>query len=169
MALSALPSLPSGLSHVAFAPQPTDATGLRVVRGRGGTLPRPLSRLSTLACYPISRFRSCSLHMSRLLGMSFPSRFSLEVFGCLAAMIAFGLDDMHRRRPKPKFLTSRVFAVTLPHGSELSPCCLRGRTRRESEPALPQPGINTPGSTAHSDPGKGSRYYYLSVCHGFLH
>jgi hypothetical protein len=39
-----------------------------------------------------------------------PSRFSLEVFGCLAAMIAFGLDDMHRHRPQPRWLTSRVFA-----------------------------------------------------------
>ncbi len=37
-------------------------------------------------------------------------RFSLEVFGCLAAMIAFGLDDMQRDRPRPKWLTSRVFA-----------------------------------------------------------
>jgi hypothetical protein len=42
-----------------------------------------------------------------------PSRFSLEVFGCLAAMIAFGLDDMHSHRPHPKFLTSRVLAGAL--------------------------------------------------------
>lgn len=39
-----------------------------------------------------------------------PARFSLEVIGCLAAMIAFGLDDMHNHRPRPKWLTSRVFA-----------------------------------------------------------
>ena len=39
-----------------------------------------------------------------------PVRFSLEVFGCLAAMIAFGLDDMQRDRPRPKWLTSRVLA-----------------------------------------------------------
>ncbi len=42
-----------------------------------------------------------------------PSRFSLEVFGFLAAIIAFGLDDMHRRRPRPTWLTSRVFAGAL--------------------------------------------------------
>ena len=45
-----------------------------------------------------------------LVGNVLPSRFSLEVFGCLAAMIAFGLDDMHHHRPRPKWLTSRVFA-----------------------------------------------------------
>ena len=42
-----------------------------------------------------------------------PSRFSLEVFGFLAAIIAFGLDDMHRHPPRPKWLTSRVFAGAL--------------------------------------------------------
>ena len=39
-----------------------------------------------------------------------PVRFSLEVFACLAAMIAFGLDDMQRDRPRARWLTSRVFA-----------------------------------------------------------
>jgi hypothetical protein len=38
-------------------------------------------------------------------------RFSLEVFACLAAMIAFGLDDMQRGRARPRWLTSRVFAA----------------------------------------------------------
>jgi hypothetical protein len=42
-----------------------------------------------------------------------PARFSLEVIGCLAAMIAFGLDDMHNHRPRPKWLTSRIFAGAL--------------------------------------------------------
>ena len=42
-----------------------------------------------------------------------PSRFSLEMFGFLAAMVAFGLDDMQRNRPQPKWLTSRVFAGAL--------------------------------------------------------
>ena len=42
-----------------------------------------------------------------------PARFSLEVFGCLAAIIAFGLDDMQRVRPRPDWLTSRVFAGVL--------------------------------------------------------
>ncbi len=48
-----------------------------------------------------------------LVGNALPSRFSLEVFGCLAAIIAFGLDDMHQDRPRPKWLTSRVFAGAL--------------------------------------------------------
>jgi hypothetical protein len=42
-----------------------------------------------------------------------PSRFSLEVFGCLAAVIAFGLDDMQHDRPRPTWLTSRVYAAAL--------------------------------------------------------
>ena len=42
-----------------------------------------------------------------------PNRFSLAVSACLAAMIGFGLDDMHRHRPAPKWLTSRVFAGAL--------------------------------------------------------
>ena len=42
-----------------------------------------------------------------------PERFSLEVSGCLAAMIAFGLDDMQRELPRPTWLTSRVFAGAL--------------------------------------------------------
>ncbi len=42
-----------------------------------------------------------------------PSRFSLEVSGCLAAMIAFGLDDMQRHRARPAWLTSRVFAAAV--------------------------------------------------------
>ena len=48
-----------------------------------------------------------------LVGVVLPSRFSLEVFVCLAAVIAFGLDDMHHHRPRPKWLTSRVFAGAL--------------------------------------------------------
>jgi hypothetical protein len=48
-----------------------------------------------------------------LVGNVLPSRFSLEVFMCLAAVIAFGLDDMHRHRPRPQWLTSRVFAGAL--------------------------------------------------------
>ena len=42
-----------------------------------------------------------------------PNRFALEVSACLAAMIGFGLDDMHRHRPVPTWLTSRVFAGAL--------------------------------------------------------
>jgi hypothetical protein len=42
-----------------------------------------------------------------------PSRFSLEVFAFLAAILAFGLDDMQRHRPRPKWLTSRVAAGAL--------------------------------------------------------
>ena len=41
-----------------------------------------------------------------------PVRFSLAMFGCLAAIIAFGLDDLHRRHRRPWWL-SRVFAGTL--------------------------------------------------------
>ncbi|MGH9079291.1 MAG: hypothetical protein ACRDYE_04270 [Acidimicrobiales bacterium] len=48
-----------------------------------------------------------------LVGVVLPSRFSLEVFMCLAAMIAFGLDDMHHHLPRPQWLTSRVFAGAL--------------------------------------------------------
>ncbi len=48
-----------------------------------------------------------------LVGVVLPSRFSLEVFGCLAAMIALGLDDMHHDRPRPTWLTSRVVAGAL--------------------------------------------------------
>jgi hypothetical protein len=39
-----------------------------------------------------------------------PVRFSLEMFGCLAAIVAFGLDDMQRVRPRPTWLTSPVLA-----------------------------------------------------------
>jgi hypothetical protein len=40
-----------------------------------------------------------------------PVRFSLEVFGFLAAIVAFGLDDMERdTAPRPKRLASRIFA-----------------------------------------------------------
>ncbi len=39
-----------------------------------------------------------------------PGRLSLEVSACLAAMIAFGLDDLQRSRPRPQWLTSRVLA-----------------------------------------------------------
>jgi hypothetical protein len=46
-----------------------------------------------------------------LVENAFPDRFSLEVSACLAAVIAFGLDDMQRNRPRPKWLTSRVFAA----------------------------------------------------------
>ena len=42
-----------------------------------------------------------------------PSRFSLEVFGCLGAMVAFGLDDMQRHPARPPWLTGRVFACVL--------------------------------------------------------
>jgi hypothetical protein len=43
----------------------------------------------------------------------FPARFSLEMFGCLAAVIGFGLDDMRRVRPNPRWLTSSVFSCAL--------------------------------------------------------
>ena len=40
-----------------------------------------------------------------------PVRFSLEMFGCLAAIIAFGLDDVHRQQTKP--WSSHVLAGAL--------------------------------------------------------
>jgi hypothetical protein len=45
-----------------------------------------------------------------LVGNVLPSRMSLGVFACLAAVVAFGLDDMQRDRPRPAWLTGRVMA-----------------------------------------------------------
>jgi hypothetical protein len=45
-----------------------------------------------------------------LLNDVLPARFSLEMFACLAAMVAFGLDDMQRSSPRPAWLTGRVAA-----------------------------------------------------------
>ena len=42
-----------------------------------------------------------------------PSRMSLEVFGFLAAIVAFGLDDMDLHRARPSWLTSRLAAGAL--------------------------------------------------------
>jgi hypothetical protein len=35
------------------------------------------------------------------------------MFGCLAAVIGFGLDDMRRARPNPRWFTSSVFSCVL--------------------------------------------------------
>ena len=91
--------------------------------------------------------------MSRLLRYVLPSRFSLEVFGCLAAMIAFGLDDMHRRRPKPKFLTSRVFAGALLTAAVIT-LLPAWPYPTQSEPALPQPESILPAALRTAIPAR---------------
>jgi hypothetical protein len=53
------------------------------------------------------------LHHIPLVQRVYPARFSLEMFACLAAVIGFGLDDMRRARPNPRWLTSSVFSCAL--------------------------------------------------------
>jgi hypothetical protein len=48
-----------------------------------------------------------------LIGNVLPSRLSFGVFGCLAAIFAFGLDDTQRDRARPRLLTGRVLATVL--------------------------------------------------------
>jgi len=71
----------------------------------------------SLGPYLVIDARSTGLQLPFLLLTHIPfvnnilaDRFSLEVFACLAAMIAFGFDDMQHRRARPRWLTSRVFA-----------------------------------------------------------
>ena len=104
-----------------------------------------------------------------LVGVVLPSRFSLEVFMCLAAVIAFGLDDMHRHRPRPQWLTSRVFAGALvaalvvtqlpqwPYVDEADIVCVAHHH---------EAGNSIADSAARGHPGRGSGDHHLPLSQG---